>query len=61
MARTAAELGVDCDLERAPAFTYVESRDRLEAIRSEAEAARDAGLQASLSYRRPCRSRSPAP
>ncbi|MFG2194113.1 FAD-dependent oxidoreductase [Streptomyces sp. NPDC048639] len=43
-----AELGADADLERRPAFTYVESARRVEEIRAEAEAAREAGLPASF-------------
>lgn len=47
VARTAAELRIDCDLERVPAFTYVESRDRIDQVRREVEAAQEAGLRAS--------------
>ncbi|MGP3923211.1 FAD-dependent oxidoreductase [Streptomyces sp. 8N616] len=43
-----AELGTDADLERVPAYTYVESARRVEEIRAEAEAAREAGLPASF-------------
>jgi glycine/D-amino acid oxidase-like deaminating enzyme/nitrite reductase/ring-hydroxylating ferredoxin subunit len=46
--RTADELGIDCDLERLPAFTYVESDDAVGAIRAEVEAAQQAGLAASF-------------
>jgi glycine/D-amino acid oxidase-like deaminating enzyme len=46
--RTVADLAIDCDLERLPAFTYVESDDAVGMIRAEAEAARDAGLTASF-------------
>lgn len=42
------DLGIDCDLERAPSFTYVESPDALEDIASEVEAALGAGLDASF-------------
>ena len=42
------ELGIDCELERIPAFTYVESRDGLESIEREVAAARAAGLSASF-------------
>ncbi|MCT2593223.1 FAD-dependent oxidoreductase [Streptomyces sp. N2-109] len=45
---TAARLGIDCDLERAPAFTYVEDPAGVAKIRAEAEAARNAGLPASF-------------
>ncbi|MBB2911099.1 glycine/D-amino acid oxidase-like deaminating enzyme/nitrite reductase/ring-hydroxylating ferredoxin subunit [Streptosporangium becharense] len=48
VARTTAELGVDCDLEPVPAFTYAESDETLEQVRAEAEAAREAGLAASF-------------
>ena len=44
----AAQLGVDCDLERVPAYTYVESPAGLDQVRAEVEAARDAGLAASF-------------
>ncbi|QLH20266.1 FAD-dependent oxidoreductase [Streptomyces sp. Rer75] len=46
--RVAAELGIDCDLERAPAYTYAESEESLDAVRAEAEAAAAAGLDASF-------------
>ncbi|TMU99207.1 FAD-dependent oxidoreductase [Streptomyces sp. DASNCL29] len=46
-AAIAAELGVDCDLERVPAFTYTEDPARADTMRAEAEAAREAGLPAS--------------
>ncbi|MQA78796.1 MAG: FAD-dependent oxidoreductase [Streptosporangiales bacterium] len=45
---TAESLGVDCDFERAAAYTYVESPDGVDQARAEADAARDAGLSASL-------------
>jgi glycine/D-amino acid oxidase-like deaminating enzyme/nitrite reductase/ring-hydroxylating ferredoxin subunit len=48
VARTAAELGIDCDLERVPAFTYVESPEQIDRAQSEAEAAGEAGLPASF-------------
>lgn len=44
----AAELGIDCELERRPAFTYCRQPDGVEALRAEAEAARAAGLSASF-------------
>lgn len=47
-AAVAAQLGIDCDLERVPAFTYVESEDALHQIRAEVDAAREAGLAASF-------------
>jgi len=46
--RTAEELSIDCDLERLPAFTYVESDAGVDTIRTEVEAARQAGLAASF-------------
>jgi glycine/D-amino acid oxidase-like deaminating enzyme/nitrite reductase/ring-hydroxylating ferredoxin subunit len=46
--RTAGELGIDCEWERRPAFTYAESADRVEQVRAEAEAAARAGLPASF-------------
>ncbi|MGW5699202.1 NAD(P)/FAD-dependent oxidoreductase, partial [Streptomyces asiaticus] len=46
-AAIAAELGIDCDLERVPAFTYTEDPARADTMRAEAEAAREAGLPAS--------------
>ncbi|RJL24148.1 FAD-dependent oxidoreductase [Bailinhaonella thermotolerans] len=48
VARTAAELGVDCDLERLPAYTYAEEPGRVEQLREEAQAASRAGLNASF-------------
>jgi glycine/D-amino acid oxidase-like deaminating enzyme/nitrite reductase/ring-hydroxylating ferredoxin subunit len=45
--RVSAELGIDCQLERVPAFTYAESAGQVEQIRSEVDAARQAGLPAS--------------
>lgn len=44
----AALLRTDCQLEQVPAFTYVESPDRLDEVRAEAEAAAEAGLDASF-------------
>ncbi len=41
-------LGVDCDLERGPAFTYVRDPAAAGQLRAEAEAAREAGLPASF-------------
>jgi glycine/D-amino acid oxidase-like deaminating enzyme len=48
VARTSTELGIHCELERVPAFTYVRSRDLLDEVRAEAGAASEAGLQASF-------------
>ncbi len=42
----AGELGVDCEWEEAAACTYAEDPDRLEELRAEADAAREAGLPA---------------
>lgn len=48
VAELAAEEGIECDLERRPAFTYAaEERDRA-ALMSEHDAAREAGLLVSL-------------
>ncbi|OKK21882.1 [Fe-S]-binding protein [Streptomyces sp. CB00455] len=44
----AEELGVECELERRPAFTYCEDPDGVQALRAEAGAAREAGLSASF-------------
>ncbi|MFM9372697.1 FAD-dependent oxidoreductase [Streptomyces sp. Da 82-17] len=43
-----AELGIDADLERAPAVTYLRDPDRLVELKQEAAAARRAGLDASF-------------
>lgn len=43
--RTAEELGIDCELETRPAFTYSSDVDR---IRAEVEAATEAGLDVSF-------------
>ncbi|MGW7056636.1 FAD-dependent oxidoreductase [Streptomyces sp. NPDC054887] len=42
------ELGIDCDLERTPAFTYAETPSEASTVEAEAEAARAAGLPASF-------------
>ncbi|MET9319108.1 FAD-dependent oxidoreductase [Streptomyces sp. NPDC003038] len=42
----AARLGADCELESRSAYTYCEDADGVDALRAEAEAARDAGLDA---------------
>lgn len=44
----AGELGIDCEWERRPAYTYCEDPDGVQALRAEAEAARAAGLSASF-------------
>ncbi|MET9337927.1 FAD-dependent oxidoreductase [Nonomuraea sp. NPDC003804] len=46
VARTCAELDLDCELERAAAYTYTDTTEGLRRIRDEAEAARQAGLPA---------------
>ena len=48
VAHVAARLGIDCDLERLPAFTYAESPERLDEVRAEVDAAREAGLDATF-------------
>lgn len=48
LAAVAERLGVDCELERGPAHTFVESEHHADEVRAEAEAAREAGLPASL-------------
>ncbi|MEU0331970.1 FAD-dependent oxidoreductase [Streptomyces sp. NPDC006193] len=40
------ELGIDCEWETRDAYTYVRDRSRVEEVRAEAEAAREAGLPA---------------
>lgn len=46
--QVAAELGIDCDLERLPSHTYMESPDAVDQLKAEADAAREAGLPASF-------------
>jgi glycine/D-amino acid oxidase-like deaminating enzyme/nitrite reductase/ring-hydroxylating ferredoxin subunit len=46
--RTAAELEIDCEWERRPAYTYATSEDSARKARAEAEAAGLAGLPASF-------------
>ncbi|MEU2725581.1 FAD-dependent oxidoreductase [Streptomyces smyrnaeus] len=48
VAAVSEQLGVDCELERVPAHTYVESADHVDEVRAEAEAAAEAGLPASF-------------
>lgn len=43
-----AELGIDCDWEERSAYTYVHDGGRLEEVRAEARAAKEAGLPASF-------------
>ncbi|MFJ4205080.1 FAD-dependent oxidoreductase [Streptomyces sviceus] len=47
-AEIAEELGVDCDWEQRSAYTYVHDESRVEELRAEAAAAREAGLPASF-------------
>lgn len=47
-AATADELGVDCELERVPAYAYTETDDGLAAVTAEVDAATEAGLDASF-------------
>src|SRR4051794_27660800 len=44
LAELAAEDGIDCDLERRPAFTYAAERKEVSSVEQELEAARQAGL-----------------
>jgi glycine/D-amino acid oxidase-like deaminating enzyme/nitrite reductase/ring-hydroxylating ferredoxin subunit len=48
VAEVAARLDIDCDLERVPAFTYVESPEHIDQIHAEVQAAAEAGLAASF-------------
>src|SRR5215211_5683585 len=48
VAELAADEGIDCDLERRPAFTYAAEEGERSAVESEHDAARDAGLPVSL-------------
>jgi glycine/D-amino acid oxidase-like deaminating enzyme/nitrite reductase/ring-hydroxylating ferredoxin subunit len=48
VAELAADEGIECDLERRPAFTYAAEEGERPAIESEHDAARDAGLPVSL-------------
>ncbi|MDK1344340.1 FAD-dependent oxidoreductase [Streptomyces sp. 378] len=47
-ARTARELGVDCEWETRTAYTYARDASRVEELRAEARAAAEAGLPASF-------------
>jgi glycine/D-amino acid oxidase-like deaminating enzyme/nitrite reductase/ring-hydroxylating ferredoxin subunit len=44
----AVDEGIDCDLERRPAFTYAAGDDERSSVEREAEAAQEAGLPAAL-------------
>jgi glycine/D-amino acid oxidase-like deaminating enzyme/nitrite reductase/ring-hydroxylating ferredoxin subunit len=46
--RLVEQLGIDCDFEHLPAFTYTEDRQRVSAIEEEVAAAQQAGLPASF-------------
>ncbi|NMR19062.1 FAD-dependent oxidoreductase [Cellulomonas fimi] len=46
VAAVSAELGIDCDLERVPGYTFVEGVDQLDDIGDEVVAASEAGLPA---------------
>jgi len=48
VAATADRLGIRCDLERRPAYTYVTDPAQVDQVRDEAEAATEAGLQATV-------------
>ncbi|SCK32736.1 Glycine/D-amino acid oxidase [Streptomyces sp. WMMB 714] len=48
LSAVAEELGIDCELERGPAHTFVESEHHADEVRAEAEAAREAGLPATF-------------
>ncbi|MBA3328777.1 MAG: FAD-dependent oxidoreductase [Solirubrobacterales bacterium] len=48
LAGIVAEEGIDCDLERRPAFTYAASEGERSAVEGEHDAARAAGLQVDL-------------
>jgi glycine/D-amino acid oxidase-like deaminating enzyme/Rieske Fe-S protein len=47
VAEVSEELGIDCDLERLPAYTWTEDPGRTGELRAEADAALEAGLPAS--------------
>ena len=51
--RLAEELGIECDLRRKANYTYTESRDELDRIEREVEAAQQAGLPASFVAKTP--------
>lgn len=48
LAATVTELGIDCQFERAPSYTYVTDPKSVDTIHAEVAAARAAGLSASL-------------
>lgn len=45
---TATELGIECDLERRAAYSYVLAPDKVDEVRGEVDAARAAGLDAEM-------------
>src|SRR5829696_5155469 len=49
IARLVEQLGIDCDFERLPAFTYTEDPQRVSAVEEEVEAAQQVGMPASFS------------
>lgn len=48
VAAVSSRLGIECDLERVPGFTYVESPEHVDQVRAEVDAAAEAGLRASF-------------
>jgi len=50
---TVADRGIDCDFERVPAYTYVETEDRTQDVQDEVSAARRLGLPASYTESTP--------
>jgi len=50
VAAVVGQLGIDCDLERQPAFLYTEDAARVAALQEEAAAARRAGLAATFTH-----------
>jgi len=47
VAATAAELGIDCELERRPSHVFTTDEEQIEGLRAEADAVKEAGLEAS--------------
>jgi glycine/D-amino acid oxidase-like deaminating enzyme/nitrite reductase/ring-hydroxylating ferredoxin subunit len=47
VADTAAELGIDCEIERRPSHVFTQDDERTEELRAEADAVKEAGLEAS--------------
>ncbi|MFB9831094.1 FAD-dependent oxidoreductase [Actinoallomurus acaciae] len=48
VAATASALGIDCEIERRPSHVFTDDEDQADALRAEAEAVKDAGLDASF-------------